>query len=39
VGWSKRDVDEVNAKLAAFRHQPTSVLWRKGEDVRDFRGG
>ena len=39
VGWSKRDVDEVNAKLAAFRHQPASVLWRKGEDVRDFRGG
>jgi peroxiredoxin len=39
VGWSKRDVDEVNAKLAAFRHQPALVLWRKGEDVRDFRGG
>ena len=39
VGWSKRDVDEVNAKLAAFRHQPPSVLWRAGESIQDFRAG
>jgi peroxiredoxin len=39
VGWSKRDVDEVNAKLAAFRQQKPPVLWRKGEDVQDFRAG
>ena len=39
VGWSKRDVDEVNAKLAAHRGQNPSVLWRAGESVHDFRPG
>ncbi len=39
VGWSKRDVDEVNAKLAAYRGQKPSVLWRAGESVQDFRAG
>ena len=40
VGWSKSDVEEVNAK--ARRHcsirQPPA-LWRKGEDIREFRAG
>lgn len=39
VGWCKSEVDEINAKLAAFRLQKPPVLWRKGEDVRDFRAG
>ena len=39
VGWSKRDVDEVNAKLAALRGQKPSVLWRAGEAIQDFRAG
>lgn len=39
VGWSKADVDEVNAKLAALRRQKPSVLWRAGEDVAEFRPG
>ena len=39
VGWSKGDVEEVNAKLAAFRNQKPSVLWRAGEAVQDFRAG
>ena len=39
VGWSKRDVDEVNAKLAAHRGQKASVLWRAGESVHEFRAG
>jgi hypothetical protein len=39
VGWSKRDVDEVNAKLVAFRGQKPSVLWRAGEAIQDFRAG
>ena len=39
VGWSKSDVDEVNAKLAVVRHQKPPLLWRKGEDVRDFSAG
>jgi peroxiredoxin len=39
VGWSKLEVEEVNAKLAAFREHKPPILWRKGEDVRDFRAG
>ena len=39
VGWSKREVDEVNAKLAAFRQHKPPILWHKGEDIRDFRAG
>ena len=39
VGWSKREVEEINTKLADFRHQQPIVLWRKGEDIRDFRAG
>jgi peroxiredoxin len=39
VGWSRADVEEVNAKLAALRQQPAAVLWRAGEDIRDFRSG
>ena len=39
VGWSKREVDEVNAKLAAHRGQKPAVLWRADESVQEFRGG
>ncbi len=39
VGWSKRDVDEVNAKLATLRGQKPSVLWSAGESVQEFRPG
>lgn len=39
VGWSKADVDEVNAKLADFRHLKPPALWRSGEDIPAFRAG
>jgi peroxiredoxin len=39
VGWSKADVEAVNQKLAEHRHQAPTPLWRKGEDIQDFRGG
>ena len=39
VSWSKVEVEAVNAKLAALRQQTPVLLWRKGEDVRDFRAG
>jgi peroxiredoxin len=39
VSWSKADVEAVNAKMAALRQQTPAVLWRKGEEVRDFRAG
>jgi peroxiredoxin len=39
VSWSKVDVEAINEKLAALRQQPPALLWRGGEDVRDFRAG
>ncbi len=39
VGWSKRDVEAINRKLAEHRDQPPATLWRKGEAIQDFRAG
>jgi len=39
VSWSKADVEAVNAKLAALRQETPAMLWRTGEEVRDFRAG
>lgn len=39
VGWSKRDIEQVNCKLAEVREQQPALLWRPGEDIREFRGG
>ena len=39
ASWSKAEVEAVNEKLAALHRQPPAMLWRKGEDVRDFRPG
>ena len=39
VSWSKTDVEAINAKLAEQRQQAPAVLWRKGEEIRDFRAG
>jgi cytochrome c biogenesis protein CcmG, thiol:disulfide interchange protein DsbE len=39
VGWSKTEVDEVSAKLAAVRREHPPALWRNGEDVPAFRPG
>ena len=39
VGWSKADVEAVNRKLAERRQQKPAVLWRKGEEIQDFRAG
>ncbi len=39
VGWSKLDVEVVNAKLATLRSQKPSVLWRPGESIQEFRAG
>jgi peroxiredoxin len=39
VGWSKRELDEMNAKLSAVRGQKPSVLWNAGESIQDFRAG
>jgi peroxiredoxin len=39
VGWSKPDVDEVNAMLASLGQHKPPALWRTGEDVPAFRAG
>jgi peroxiredoxin len=39
VGWSKADVEEVSRKLAAAQQTAPPVLFKPGEDVRDFRAG
>jgi peroxiredoxin len=43
VGWMKKDVDELNSRLAEAKApaQKNSAppLFRAGEDVRDFRAG
>ena len=39
VGWSKAEVDEVSAKLAAYRKEKPPTLWQVGEDVPAFRAG
>jgi peroxiredoxin len=39
VGWSKRDLEDLNAKLAALRGQKPTVLWRPGESIQEFRPG
>lgn len=39
VSWSKANVEAVNRRLAEHRNQPPAPLWRKGEDIQDFRAG
>jgi peroxiredoxin len=39
VSWSRADFETINEKFAAVRQQTPAVLWRKGDDVRDFRAG
>ena len=43
VGWSKKDVEELNFRLAEMKapggKEAPLPLFRAGEDVRDFRAG
>ena len=39
VGWSKADMEAINKNLAEYRKQTPAPLWRKGEDIQDFRAG
>ena len=39
VGWVKADFEAVNKKLALSRSIPAAVVFKPGEDVRDFRAG
>ena len=39
VGWARADLEAINQKLAEHHRQVPTPLWRKGEDVQDFRAG
>jgi peroxiredoxin len=39
VGWVKADFDEVNRKMAESGKTPAAVMFKPGEDIRDFRAG
>ena len=39
VGWSKPDLETIHRKLAEHREQTAAPLWRKGEEIADFRAG
>ena len=39
VGWSRKDVEELNRRLAETGNGPVAPLFHAGEDVRDFRAG
>lgn len=39
VSWSKAEFEAIHEKLAARLRQPPALLWRKGEEVREFRPG
>jgi len=39
VGWLKADFEEVSRKMAESVHTAPAVLFKPGEDVRDFRAG
>jgi peroxiredoxin len=39
VGWVKAEVEDVSRKLASAQQAAPPVLFKPGEDVRDFRAG
>jgi peroxiredoxin len=39
VGWLKADFSEINGKMADAGKVPPAMVFKAGEDVRDFRAG
>ena len=39
VGWVKADFETLNRKMAEAGKTPPAVMFKPGEDVRDFRAG
>jgi peroxiredoxin len=39
VGWVKADFEELSRKMAESLHTAPAVMFKPGEDVRDFRAG
>jgi peroxiredoxin len=39
VGWVKSDFEQISRKMAEIDKVPAAVIFKPGEDVRDFRAG
>jgi peroxiredoxin len=39
IGWAKREYEEVGRKLAEIGKVPPAVLFKPGEEVRDYKAG
>ena len=39
VGWVKADFDQINRKMAQIGKAAPAVIFKPGDDVRDFRAG
>lgn len=39
VGWSKRDTERMNERLAKYLGQAAQQLWREDEEIREYRAG
>lgn len=39
VGWYRKDIEDLNAKMAALTGKPPQPVFRPGEDVPDFKAG
>jgi peroxiredoxin len=39
VGWVKKDFEEINRRMAEAGKMAPAVVFKPGEDVRDFRAG
>ena len=39
VGWVKADFEQINRKMAEAGKSAPAVLFKPGEDIRDFRAG
>ena len=39
VGWVKAEFEEISRKMADLANSAPAVVFKPGEDVRDFRAG
>ena len=39
VGWSKRDIEDLNARVAKAFGKPSAQIFKPGEDVPEFKAG
>jgi len=39
VGWSKRDIEDLNTRLAKAVGKPPAPIFKPGEDVAEFKAG